>query len=147
MVGSVASYGCEAWLLKIEEQRKLLVLEMDYLRSASVFRLQKIPNTTIRSNKQAEQSILDRIQRRQLKWYGHLLRMEDSCWQKKIYQWTPHGRRRGRPQQSWRNQVMDFMRSRNMETLAFGSAWIALGCIDPNTNNIIIREKLYNAMT
>ena len=43
--------------------------------------------------------ILDRIQRRQLKWYGHFLRMEDSRWPKKIYQWTPHGRkRRGRPQ-------------------------------------------------
>ena len=42
--------------------------------------------------------------------------MEDSRWPKKIYQWTPHGRRRrGRPQQSWRNQVTDFMRSRNME--------------------------------
>ena len=46
---------------------------------------------------QAEQSILDRIQRSQLKWYGHLLRMENSC-TNKIYQWTPHGRRRrGRP--------------------------------------------------
>ena len=29
---------------------------------------------------------------------------------------TPHGRRRiGRPQQSWKNQVTDFMRSRNLE--------------------------------
>ena len=65
---------------------------------------------------QAEQSILDRIQRRQLKCYGHLLRMEDSRWPKKIYQWTPHGRRRrGRPQQSWKNQVTCFMRSRNEE--------------------------------
>ena len=34
---------------------------------------------------QAEQSILDRIQRRHLKWYGHLLRMEDSRWLEKIY--------------------------------------------------------------
>ena len=64
---------------------------------------------------QAKQSILDRIQRRQLKWYGYLLRMEDSRRIKKIYQWTPHGRRRRGPQQSWRNQVTDFMRSRNME--------------------------------
>ena len=65
---------------------------------------------------QAEQSILDRIQRRQLKLCEHLLRMEDSCWPNKIYQWTPHGRRRKRrPQQSWKNQVTDFMRSRNME--------------------------------
>ena len=62
---------------------------------------------------QEEQSILDRMQ---LKWYGQLLRMKDSRWQKKIYHWTPHGRRRrGRPQQSWKNQVTDFMKSRNLE--------------------------------
>ena len=41
--------------------------------------------------------------------------MEDSRWPKMIYQWTPHGRRRGRPQLSWRNQVTDFIKSRNME--------------------------------
>ena len=35
---------------------------------------------------QAEQSSLDRIQRRQLKWYGHHRRMEDGRWPKKIYQ-------------------------------------------------------------
>ena len=63
---------------------------MDYLRrSARVLRLQKkIPNSTIRSKMQPEQSILNRIQRRHLKWYGHILRMEDSCWPK-ICQWTP----------------------------------------------------------
>ena len=34
----------------------------------------------------------------------------------KIYQWTPHGRRRReRPQQSWKNQVTDSKRSRNLE--------------------------------
>ena len=55
MVGSVACYGCEVWLLKTEEQRKLLALEMDYLRrSAKVSRLQKIPNTAIRIKMQAE---------------------------------------------------------------------------------------------
>jgi hypothetical protein len=64
---------------------------------------------------QAEQYILDRIQRRKLKWYGNHLRMKDSRWAK-IYQWTPHYRRRtGRSQQSWKDQVTDLMRSRNME--------------------------------
>ena len=63
---------------------------------------------------QAEQSILDRIQR-QLKWYGHLLRIEDGRWPK-IYQWTPHvRRRRERQQQSRKYQLTDSMRSRNME--------------------------------
>ena len=58
-------------LLKTEEQRKLFSLEMDYLRrSARVLSLQEVPNTAIMSKMQAEQSILDRIQKRQLKWYG-----------------------------------------------------------------------------
>ena len=42
--------------------------------------------------------------------------LEDINWPKKIYQWTPHSRRRrGRPQQSWKNQVTDFVKSRKME--------------------------------
>ena len=41
MVESVVCYGCEVWLIKIEEQRKLLALEMDYLRrSARVSRFE-----------------------------------------------------------------------------------------------------------
>ena len=51
---------------------------------------------------QAEQSFLDRIKRKQLKWYGHLVRMEDSPWSKKTYpsdglhEKQKHGRRYGR---------------------------------------------------
>ena len=42
MVESVACYGCEVWLLKTEEQKKLLALEMDYLRrSAKILRQKK----------------------------------------------------------------------------------------------------------
>ena len=42
MLESVASYGCEEWRLKREEQRKQLGLEMDYLRrTARESRLQK----------------------------------------------------------------------------------------------------------
>ena len=91
---------------------------------------------------QAEQWILDRIQRRQLKWYGHLLRMEANRWPKMIYLLSPQGRRRrGRPQQSWRNQVTGFMRSRNMEEdMAFGSGWTALGCIIITVNLINIQQ-------
>ena len=84
-----------------------------------------------------------------LRWYGHLHRMENTRWPKKIYLWTSHGRRRrGRPQQSWQNQVNDFMRSRNMEEdmaedktcSAFGSGWMPLSCIYRNNkiNNILL---------
>ena len=47
---------------------------------------------------------------------GHILRMDDIRWPKKIYQWTlRNGRRRGKPQQSWKNEVTDFMRNLGMD--------------------------------
>ena len=60
MVESVACSGCEVWLPKREEQRKLLALETDFIRSlVGVSRLQKISKITIRSKMQEEQSMLD----------------------------------------------------------------------------------------
>ena len=44
VVESVACYGCEVWLLKTEEQTKLLALEMDYLRSARFKKSQTPPS-------------------------------------------------------------------------------------------------------
>ena len=89
---SYACYGCQVGLLKREEQRKLSHLETDYLRNQLAYPDYKKSRT--RSKLHAEKSNLGIIQRWQLKWYGHLLRMEDSLWPKKIYKWTPHGRRR-----------------------------------------------------
>ena len=73
--------------------------------------------------------------------------MEDSRWPKKINQWKPHGRSRGRVQQSWTG----FVRSRNEEDymaedrrLAFGSGWTALGCMDPNKKCSTINEYQFN---
>ena len=43
-----------------------------------------IRNTSIKNKIKAEQSILERIQTRELNLYGHLLRMEDSRWSKKF---------------------------------------------------------------
>ena len=47
-------------------------------------RLQDTSKNTIRSKIQAEQSSSDRIQRKQLKWYGHLLRMDDNRWRRRF---------------------------------------------------------------
>ena len=56
-----------------EEQRKLLALEIEYLRSARFQDYKKISDTTIRSKMQAGISILEGIQTRKLKWYDHSL--------------------------------------------------------------------------
>ena len=56
--------------------------------------------------------------------------MEDSHCPKMIYQWTPHGRRRrGRPQQSWKDQVTDFMRSYGFGVWEWmDSSWLYTRC-------------------
>ena len=67
--------------------------------------------------------------------------MEDNCWPKTIYQWTAHGmKRRGIPQQSWKNQVTDFVRDKNMEEdrHLWRLGVECIGCIDPNNNKIYI---------
>ena len=47
-------------------------------------------------------SLLDDIKTQQLKWYGHVQRMEEGRLPKKVMKWSPPGRRkRGRPKASW----------------------------------------------
>ena len=70
--------------------------------------------------------------------------MKDSRWSKKIDHWTPHGRRRrGRPQQTWRNQVTGLHEKqkhgrrygRGQISWAFGSGWTTFVCIVSDNKN------------
>jgi len=68
-------------------------VEMDYLRkSAKTSRLERKTNEYIRDCMDAPETIIDRIERRGLKWFGHLLRMPDERWPKK----PPGKKKRGR---------------------------------------------------
>ena len=64
--------------------------------------------------------------------------MEDNRWPKKIYQWTPHGRRKTATIMEeatdglHKKQKPGKRYGRGWISLAFGSGWTALGCIDPN---------------
>ena len=85
-----------------------------------------------------EQSVLDRIQRRQLKWYDKLLRMNDSRWSKKItcgYRTMEEKRKTT----TIMEEPSDFMRSRNRaEAITEDRCFWSLGmdsCRDNNNNN------------
>jgi hypothetical protein len=53
-----------------------------------------------------------------LKWYGHVLRMEDNGEPKRIMTWSPEGRRRrrirGRPEMKWEREVERVMKQKNL---------------------------------
>jgi hypothetical protein len=41
-----------------------------------------------------EETVLDRIEIRKLKWFGHLMRMPKERWPAKTHTWIPAGRRK-----------------------------------------------------
>ena len=55
-------------------------------------------------------SLLDDINTKQLKWYGHIQRMEEGRLPKQAMKWNPPGRRkRGRPKLSWAEGIRGLM--------------------------------------
>ncbi|CAG9833888.1 unnamed protein product [Diabrotica balteata] len=55
------------------------------------------------------------IERKQLIWYGHVQRIEDTRLPKKIMQWVPPNRKkRGRPKKTWKEGVTKAMSTRDL---------------------------------
>ena len=88
-------------------------VEMGFLRRISgLTLLDKVKSVDIRESLTIEPLLL-RLERSQLRWYGHVTRMSQEITTKKLLYSTPIGRRpRGRPRTRWRDYVEDLWWSR-----------------------------------
>jgi hypothetical protein len=113
---SVLCYGCETWIINEQYKRIIYAVEMDYLcRSARVSRLEHIGNEEIRKRVDAEESEIERIQKRGLNWFGHVLRTGDERWPQQMYKWKPPGKRKRRsPKKSWLEGIITVMKNRGL---------------------------------
>jgi hypothetical protein len=59
------------------------------------------------------QTVLESMENNSLRWYGHVLRMEDNGWSKRIMTWSPEERRR-RPKMNWERKVEKVMKQKNL---------------------------------
>ena len=86
---------------------------MGFLRRISgLTLLDKVKSADIRESLNIE-SLLLRLERSLLRWYGHVTRMSQERTAKKLLCSTPIGRRlRGRPGTQWRDYVKDLSWSR-----------------------------------
>ena len=84
---------------------------MDFWRrSARISRKDKIRNNIIKQKMNATRSLLEDIKTKQLKWYGHVQRMEEGRLPKKVMKLSPTGRRkRGRPKLTWTEGIRGLM--------------------------------------
>ncbi|XP_068219960.1 uncharacterized protein [Palaemon carinicauda] len=86
-------YGHEPWAHTSRTKSKLQVAEIRVLRSIKgVTKLDRLGNVNIRNELDIER-VLDLIERGQLRWYGHVKRMEDHRSPKQFLEWLPNSRR------------------------------------------------------
>lgn len=113
---SICTYGSEVWELTGRNKARLKALEMDYWRrSCGVSRLEHITNEEIRRRMEVDGTIIDTIENKRLLWYGHMQRMTNERWPKRVWDWVPPNRRkRGRPRRSWNMDVQEAMTARGL---------------------------------
>jgi hypothetical protein len=63
-----------------------------------------------------QKDILQEIEEQQLRWYGHVMRMDDHRTARQVAHWNPQGkRRRGRPVNTWKDGIRESMQRRNLK--------------------------------
>ena len=103
LVWPVATYGCESWTLRKNEETRLDVFEMKGLRRMlRVSWTAKKTNEWVLNKAGIKRELLDTVKARKLAYYGHTMRKQGSCLEKEIMQATmPGAWRRGRPRTAW----------------------------------------------
>jgi hypothetical protein len=74
-----------------------------------------VKNETIGTKMGMKKDILQEIGEHQLRWLGHVMRMEDCRIAKQVAECNPQGKRRcGRPVSAWKDGIRDSMQRRNL---------------------------------
>jgi hypothetical protein len=73
---SLFLYGTRLWTLNTQQENKLLATEMEFWRrSARKSRKEKVRNVTITDIMEVGKNILEVIEEKRLRWFGHVKRM------------------------------------------------------------------------
>lgn len=98
-------YGCESWVLKKNEERRIEASEMKFLRYVAGYTLlDKKRNEDIRKELKID-SIIQLIKEYQHNWKEHVNRMPTTSITRAAMNYNPSGRRSlGRPAKRWRDQ-------------------------------------------
>ena len=78
----------------------------------------RLPSKELRERLGIDDIILI-LQQNRLRWYGHVLRKEDTDWVKKCMEYVVEGSRpRGRPKRTWKEVVQKDCQARNLNEYA-----------------------------
>jgi hypothetical protein len=117
LVQCILLYGAETWTLNTQQANKLLATEMNFWRRSAIkSRKEKVRNVTIREIKEVGKNILEVIEEKRLRWFGHVKRLPGNRLPLKVLEWEPEGtRRRGRPNKRWIDGVRRSMTNHGLK--------------------------------
>jgi len=85
LVWPVATYRCESWTVKKNEETRLDAFEMKGLRKTlRVSWTAKETNERVLNKAGVKRELLDTVKARKLAYYGHTMRKQESCLEKEI---------------------------------------------------------------
>ncbi|TWW59397.1 hypothetical protein D4764_06G0009270 [Takifugu flavidus] len=100
------TYGHELWVMTERTRSRVQAAEMSFLRRVAGLSLRdRVRSSAIREELRVEPLLL-RVERSQMRWLGHLLRMPPGRLPGEVFRACPSGRRPpGRPRTRWRDYV------------------------------------------
>src|SRR4051794_6832743 len=108
LVLPVLLYGAQTWTLLTADLNKVEVFHMRCLRRILGISLRdRLRNDAIRMNCCEQPTIHEEIQKRRLRWFGHMCRMDQRCfqfrllWRQRPMQWKIQ---RTAPKKTWTKQ-------------------------------------------
>lgn len=122
------TYGCQTWKFTNKTRNKIISCQRALERSMlSIQKIQKIRHEKIRNISKATDA-LEQTQRLKWKWAGHVARLQDERWTKRVTLWSgPKGKRhRGRPHARWEDDITRIAGSNWTETAKDRDKWTSL---------------------
>jgi len=113
-VRSSMLHRSETWPVRKENEVTLQRAEMRMVRRmCSVKVKDRVPSKELRERLGIDDMILI-LQQNRLRWYGHVLRKEDTDWVKKCMEYEVVSRPRGIPKRTWREVLRKDCQARNL---------------------------------
>nr|XP_049577496.1 glycine receptor subunit alpha-3 isoform X1 [Syngnathus scovelli] len=102
----ILTYGHELWVVTERTRSRIQAAEMSFLRRMSGLSLRDRVRSSVIRERLGVESLLLHVERSQMRWLGHLIRMPPGRLPGEVFRACPAGRRpRGRPRTRWRDYV------------------------------------------
>ena len=127
------TYGHEVWVMTERTRSRIQAAEMSFLRRVAGISLRDRVRSSVIRERLGVEPLLLHLERSQLRWFGHLVRMPPERLPREVLAACPLGKRpRGRPRTRWRDYISSL-------------AWDRLGIPQEEVANVAREREVWSS--